>query len=149
MNMLILTEKEMMTFAEQFSTRCHPPLVIYLSGELGAGKTTFSRGFLHGLGHEGKVKSPTYTLVETYSFDQLQVFHIDLYRIYDPEELELIGIRDYFHADSLCLIEWPQQGRGKIPPPDILCDFYIEDDKRKLIFSTHSVQGERIMRSLA
>lgn len=112
-------ESAMLDFAARAGEKLPAGLTIYLHGTLGMGKTTFTRGLLQGLGHSGKVKSPTYTLVEAYDFLSPVLYHFDLYRLADPEELEYLGIRDYLDGKAVSVIEWPEKGAGILPPADL------------------------------
>jgi len=118
--------------------------VIYLQGDLGAGKTTFTRGVLRAFGHDGAVKSPTYTLVEPYHFGAINVYHFDLYRVVDPEELELIGVRDYFSAQALVLVEWPSRGEPLLPAPDLTVNLTpsLTGQGRSLSMQANSETGQ-------
>ena len=119
-----------------------------MSGDLGAGKTTLSRGILSGLGHSGSVKSPTYTLVEPYELPLGKVCHFDFYRLVDPEELEYMGFQDYLVEARLCLIEWPERGEGFLPDVDISIGIIPSQQGRILSFSSGSELGSEIVASL-
>ena len=123
--------------------------LIFLVGNLGMGKTTLSRGIIRGLGHVGAVKSPTFTLVEPYEIGDIRAFHFDLYRLVDPEELEFLGIRDYFEDDALCLIEWPDKGAGFLPKPDLTITISPQDSGRSLKILSQGSRGEAWCAALA
>jgi tRNA threonylcarbamoyladenosine biosynthesis protein TsaE len=123
-------------------------LLIALSGDLGAGKTTISRGILIGLGHSGSVKSPTYTLVEPYELPLGKICHFDFYRLIDPEELEYMGFRDYLVEASLCLIEWPERGQGFLPDADIEIGIIQTDQGRTLSLKAGTDLGNKVILSL-
>jgi tRNA threonylcarbamoyladenosine biosynthesis protein TsaE len=140
-----LDEAAMESLGARLGAVCEPGLVIFLQGDLGMGKTTFSRGLIQSLGHMGAVKSPTYTLVEPYELGNLQVFHFDLYRLGDPEELEFIGIRDYFGDLSVCLVEWPERGLGALPTGDIVINIERQGRGRCLSYEAMTEKGRRVL----
>ncbi|BBP04036.1 tRNA (adenosine(37)-N6)-threonylcarbamoyltransferase complex ATPase subunit type 1 TsaE [Sulfuriferula plumbiphila] len=125
-----------------------PGLVFYLDGNLGAGKTTLVRGIMRGLGYEGKVKSPTYTLVELYAISRLNLYHFDLYRFADPIEWEEAGFREYFNAHSICLVEWPEKAGDWLPRPDMRVLLRMRDGGRTAELKAETEAGKRWLSQL-
>jgi len=129
----IPTEQDMLDFGVRLSQRLAQGGVVYLSGDLGVGKTTLVRGLLRALGHEGRVKSPSYGLIESYELGKLNVHHLDLYRLGDPEEIECLGIADLLDDNSLLLIEWAEKGSGCLPPATMRIRIEdLPDQRRRL-----------------
>jgi len=122
--------------------------VIHLRGDLGAGKTTLVRGLLRALGHAGRVKSPTYTLVEPYELSSLHFYHFDFYRLKNKEEWEQAGFREYFNGEALCAVEWPERAHGLLAPPDLDIELRFEDEHRCARLDAHSAPGASWLSSL-
>jgi len=141
-------EAATLDFAGRFYRTLPPGCLVFLRGTLGAGKTTFVRGCLRAAGYQGKVKSPTFTLVEEYALQDRAIYHFDLYRLSLPEELEWMGMRDYLRPDALCFIEWPERGEGVLPDADVEIDLAIEGSSRYLSFLPISSVGRKIQENL-
>ena len=122
--------------------------MIYLQGDLGAGKTTLSRGFMRAFGYNGAVKSPTYTLVEPYEFELCNIYHFDLYRLADPEEVSYLGADEYFAESNLCLVEWADKGKKWLPPADLVIDIADEGTGRRLTCQSLTEKGTIIAKRL-
>lgn len=145
----VANDPAMRALGARLATVCPPSCVIYLMGELGAGKSTLARGFLPALGHSGAVRSPTYTLVEPYELPQRQVYHLDLYRLADPEELEFLGLRDWLAEDAILLVEWPQRGVGILPAADLTVTIHYAGEARDVTVVATSATGGKIVAGLA
>lgn len=147
-------EEKLLTFGEQLAAQFfeylnkspNNSLVIYLNGELGAGKTTLTRSIIRAFGHQGNVKSPTYTLVEEYILPPFSLYHFDLYRLADPEELEFMGIRDYFRPQTLCLLEWANRGQGMIPKADFIIQLDYAEQGRNLQLLPQNTKADELFR---
>jgi tRNA threonylcarbamoyladenosine biosynthesis protein TsaE len=147
---IIVSEPQMTLLGRQVGTVCRNGGVIYLEGTLGMGKTTLSRTIIQGMGWQDRVKSPTYTLVEEYQVAQATVYHFDLYRLADPEELEFMGIRDMAFEQALWLVEWPDKGEGVLPAPDLIIALAESEDmlSRTITISALSEKGMQQLSSL-
>lgn len=157
MSVFLVDEKATIAFGQALAKYCPPGLNIYLYGDLGAGKTTLVRGLIQSFLSKTKVKSPTYTLVEDYDVAQSEnnpnglkhIYHFDLYRLGDPEELEYIGGRDYFSDNAVCLVEWPQRGQGWLAEPDLEITLNYQEDGRSVELVSHSEEGQSLIQNLA
>ena len=125
-----------------------PGMVIYLRGDLGAGKTTLARGILHALGVTERIKSPTYTLVEPYNISSLYLYHFDFYRLQRPDEWVDAGFRDYFSSGAVCLVEWPDKAGAQLPAADMTIDLATAGDARKATLSADTEAGINCLRRL-
>lgn len=147
MKLTIPDAQAMQQLGQQLAGNCPAGSRLYLQGELGTGKTTLVRGFLLGMGYQGKVKSPTYTLVEPYELTQAIVYHFDLYRIHDPLELEAIGLRDYFDGEAICLVEWPEKAAELLAEPDVMIQIEGQQTQREVTLLAASNPGKTILES--
>lgn len=142
---ILRSEAETLNLGADLATHINAPLIIWLQGDLGAGKTTLTRGLLLALGHHGAVKSPTYNIVESYSFPQFNVNHFDLYRFQTPEEWLDAGLDELIDSNSISLIEWPLQGEGYVPEPDIILNMMTIAQGRQVQFIAVSDHGKQTL----
>jgi tRNA threonylcarbamoyladenosine biosynthesis protein TsaE len=144
----LMSEGEQETLGARVARACEGQTLIFLEGDLGAGKTTLARGFLRGLGHWGTVKSPTYTLIEPYEIEGRKVYHLDLYRVADPGELEYLGLREMLSENATLLIEWAERGEGWLPPPDLRVLIRHCGQGREVELDAFTPVGEKVVSRL-
>jgi len=140
-----LDQEAMEAFAARLAGCVVPGTLWFLRGDLGAGKSTFVRALLRSLGVRGAIKSPTYTLVEPYTVNEVEIFHFDFYRLRDPGELEELGIRDYLDGHAACLVEWPERAQGVLPDPDLEVVIELHDHKRDLAVHARSERARQLL----
>jgi tRNA threonylcarbamoyladenosine biosynthesis protein TsaE len=144
--MHLADESATVALAQRLAERLRPGMVIFLHGDLGAGKTTLVRGMMNALGYAGRIKSPTYTLVEPYHINGLDLRHFDLYRLHDEVEWETAGFRDEFDGHNIFLIEWPERARGFIPKADIEITFKILPHGRNIDIKGNTPSGRECLK---
>jgi tRNA threonylcarbamoyladenosine biosynthesis protein TsaE len=144
-SLFLSDEAATLALGNQLAQVLEPGMFVALLGNLGSGKTTLTRGVLRGLGFAGKVKSPTYTLVELYNLSRLDLYHFDLYRFNDPQEWVDAGFGDYFEPRHLCLVEWPERAGGLLPVPDLEISLNVEDDGRRIRIAAETEHGKRCL----
>lgn len=146
--LVIDTADSMQRLGACLAARARPASSIWLQGELGTGKTTLCRGFLRALGYRGRVKSPTFTLIESYPSQRFTVHHMDFYRIRDAAEIEGAGLRDYFDDAGVCLIEWPERAQGRVPAPVLRVVLTFDDVRRRAALYPRDPRGDFSMDGL-
>lgn len=148
MQLKIKNDAVMQNFGAKLAQACEEGTIIFLQGDLGAGKTTLVRGFLRGFGFIGTVRSPTFTLVEPYIFATKTIYHFDLYRLVDAEELEFIGFRDYFSDTTICLLEWPEKGGDYLPTPDLIIRIAFHGKARVVEIMASTAKGVKLIQRI-
>jgi len=142
-------EPATLALGEALARSVRPGLVIFLRGDLGAGKTTLARGLLRGLGYGGRVKSPTYTLAELYNVSKLCLYHFDFYRLEHPGEWVDAGFRECFGSDHVCVVEWPERAGDTLPAPDLEIELTVTDEGRHVRLTARSIAGQRCLEALS
>ncbi|MBC8023027.1 MAG: tRNA (adenosine(37)-N6)-threonylcarbamoyltransferase complex ATPase subunit type 1 TsaE [Burkholderiales bacterium] len=145
LKMFLPDEGATLALGAALSGALEPGLAVYLRGELGAGKTTLVRGLLRALGHQGTVRSPTYTLVEVYAVSRLDLHHFDFYRFHDPREWIDAGFRESFNGRNVSLIEWPERAGGLLPPADVEIDLELHATGRNAVLTSSSIRGQKCL----
>ncbi len=143
-NLFLANETATLNFGRQLAAQLMPGLVIFLHGDLGAGKTTLVRGVLRGLHYSGRVKSPTYTLVESYNASSLYLYHFDLYRFKDEREWLDAGFNEIFSADNICLVEWPERAENLLPSADVNIHLSVHDEGRRVTITSAKIDLKKL-----
>jgi tRNA threonylcarbamoyladenosine biosynthesis protein TsaE len=148
MTRFLAAEADTLALGAALAQGLRPGMVIYLSGDLGAGKTTLARGVLRGLGITERVKSPTFTLLELYTISSLYLYHFDFYRFNRSDEWADAGFREYFNSESVCLVEWPEKAGGQLPAPDMRIEMEVDGSGRSVTISAHTEAGNNCLKRL-
>ncbi|MBN2885608.1 MAG: tRNA (adenosine(37)-N6)-threonylcarbamoyltransferase complex ATPase subunit type 1 TsaE [Chromatiaceae bacterium] len=148
LRLVLPDEQAQLALGAQIAAHLPETLVLYLDGDLGTGKTTLTRGLLRALGHRGAVRSPTYTLIESYALGARRLHHFDLYRLGDPEELEYLGLRDLLAEPAIWIVEWPERGHGALPEADLYIQLRHLDTGRALCLAPRSAAGQALIARL-
>ena len=149
LKILLSNEKNTLDLGENLSAHLFEGLLIFLKGDLGAGKTTLARGIIRGLGYVGSVKSPTYSLFEQYEFDAFTLNHFDLYRFTDSNEWLASGFQEYINSYDVTLIEWPEKSAEFLPKPDLEIELLYKNDRRLVHINSFTEKGYKCLADLS